>query len=74
VFGKSLNKGRTPVSANKSVRIQISPTEYKPIRLCHGQRQRKPLPNKLNQNFTENNVKQLEVMITINSCMADHGS
>ncbi|CAB4025820.1 ATP-dependent DNA helicase Q4, partial [Paramuricea clavata] len=61
VFGKGLNKSRTPVSANKSVRIQISPTEYKPIKLCHGQRQ-KPLANKLKTNFMENSGQDVKMV------------
>ena len=66
VFGKSLNKSNTPVPSNRSARIQISPTEYKPVKLCHGQRQKTPSANKLKTNFMESTsegVKKIEVYI-----------
>jgi hypothetical protein len=65
VFGKSLNKSKTPVSTKKSIRIKVSPTEYKPIKLCHGQRQKKSSTDKVGANLIESSsedAKQSEVM------------
>lgn len=56
MFGKSLNKERS-ASENKFARVKISPAEYKPIKLCHGQR--KPsFSKKLQTKFMESNEDQ----------------
>lgn len=57
VFGKSLNKTKIPKSNSETVKIRISPTDCKSIKLRHPQRPGKHFPSK-NNPLNHSNEKQ----------------